>query len=58
MEELENDLRVAENFSPLSGFERLEFLREVLPMVTPQNMPWKANEWGNPTDWNSRPLPR
>ncbi len=54
MEELEKDLEVAENFVPLSGPERLELFREVLPMVTPQNMPWKANDWSNPTGWNDR----
>ncbi len=57
MEELENDLKVAENFVPLSGPERLELFQEILPMVKPQNMPWKANEWSNPTGWNKRKEP-
>ncbi len=55
MEQLENDLAVAEDFVPLSGPERLELFREILPMVTPQNMPWKADEWANPTAWSVRP---
>lgn len=54
MEQLEADLAVAENFQPLSGPERLELFREVLPLVEPQNMPWKANSWGNPTKWRVR----
>ena len=54
MEELENDLAVAESFVPLSGPERLELFGEVMPMVTPANLPWKANYWGNPTGWNER----
>jgi len=55
MEELENDLAIAENFVPLSGQERLAFFREVLPLVTPQNMPWKAADWGHPVEWKPRP---
>lgn len=54
MEQLEADLRVADTFAPMSGPERLEFFREVLPMVRPENMPWKADDWGNPTAWKSR----
>jgi len=54
MEELEKDLAIAEHFVPLSGPERLAFFREVLPLVTPQNMPWKAADWGNPVEWKPR----
>jgi len=54
MEELENDLAIAEHFVPLSGPERLALFREVLPLVTPQNMPWKAADWGNPVEWKPR----
>ena len=54
MEELEKDLEVAENFVPLSGPERLALFREVLPLVTPENMCWKATEWNNPVAWGDR----
>jgi aryl-alcohol dehydrogenase-like predicted oxidoreductase len=54
MEQLEADLAVAEHFTPMAGPERLEFFREVLPMVQPENMPWKAADWGNPTEWKPR----
>lgn len=57
MAELEADLAVAEGFQPMTGPERLEFFREVLPHVTPENMPWKAAEWGNPTEWKARAEP-
>jgi aryl-alcohol dehydrogenase-like predicted oxidoreductase len=57
MEELEKDLAVAESFVPLSGPERLELFREVMPMVTPQNLPWKADDWENPTAWKPRQEP-
>jgi aryl-alcohol dehydrogenase-like predicted oxidoreductase len=58
MEELERDLEVAENFEPFKGPERLELFRRLLPMVKPQNMPWKAAEWGNPVAWADRVEPR
>ena len=57
LSELEADLAVAENFTPMTGPERLTFFREVLPMVKPENMPWKATEWGNPTEWKPRQEP-
>jgi predicted aldo/keto reductase-like oxidoreductase len=55
--ELEADLAVAESFRPMTGPERLEFFREVLPLVRPENMPWKATDWGNPTEWKARHEP-
>jgi aryl-alcohol dehydrogenase-like predicted oxidoreductase len=57
MAELEADLAVAENFTPMTGPERLEFFREVLPLVQPQSMPWKASDWSNPTQWKPRETP-
>ncbi|MDY7042448.1 MAG: aldo/keto reductase [Chloroflexota bacterium] len=54
MEELEKDLKIAENFVPLSGPERLAFFSEMLPLVTPQNVRWKAADWNNPSGWKSR----
>lgn len=55
--QLEADLAVAENFTPMTGPERLEFFREVLPLVKPEHMPWKASDWGNPHDWKPRHEP-
>lgn len=57
MAELEADLAVAENFTPMTGPERLAFFREVLPLVKPENMPWKATDWANPTEWKPRQEP-
>lgn len=57
MAELEADLAVAERFTPLSGAERLELYREVLPLVKPQNMCWKAEDWDNPVEWRKRVEP-
>ncbi len=58
MEELEKDLDIAQNFVPLSGPERLAFFREMLPLVTPENMPWKAADWNKPVAWSPRAEPR
>lgn len=57
MEQLEKDLAVAESFKPLSGPERLAFFREMLPLVTPENMPWKAADWSSPVEWKPRREP-
>jgi hypothetical protein len=26
----------------------------MLPLVTPQNVPWKAADWNNPVEWKPR----
>ena len=54
MEQLEKNLAVAENFKPLTDEERLEFFREIMPLVTPQKAMWKAEDWENPTSWKRR----
>jgi len=54
MEQLEKNLAVAENFKPLTDEERLEFFREIMPLVTPQKVMWKAEDWENPTSWKRR----
>jgi predicted aldo/keto reductase-like oxidoreductase len=54
MEQLEQNLSIAENFSPLSDEERLSFFKDILPLVKPKNLRWKANDWDNPTEWIPR----
>ena len=54
MEQLERNLAVAESYRPLSQEERLELFREVLPLITPQTVPWKAEDWDNPIAWKRR----
>jgi len=51
MEQLQNNLVIAENYQPLSDAERLELYREILPLVTPEYLPWKSNNWAQPTEW-------
>ena len=55
--ELEADLAVAESFVPLTGLQRLALYQEVLPLVTPENVPWKSSDWNNPADWKPRREP-
>jgi aryl-alcohol dehydrogenase-like predicted oxidoreductase len=57
MEQLEANLAVAESFTPLSGPERLQLYRNVLPLVKPGNMRWKAADWGHPVEWKPRVEP-
>ena len=57
MAELEADLAVAESFVPMTGPERLAFFREMLPLVKPENVPWKATDWDDPTEWRFREEP-
>jgi hypothetical protein len=54
MEQLQRNLAVAEDYKPLSDGERLELFKEVLPMVKPATVPWKAEDWDNPVQWTRR----
>jgi aryl-alcohol dehydrogenase-like predicted oxidoreductase len=54
MEQLQKNLAIAENYQPLSDSERLELYRETLPLVTPEYLPWKSNNWAQPTAWKKR----
>ena len=52
--QLEQNLAIAESFTPLTDAERLTFFREIIPLVRPDQMPWKANDWARPTEWIPR----
>lgn len=54
MDQLEQNLAIAESFTPMSDEERLAFFKDILPLVRPDKLPWKANDWGNPTAWAPR----
>ena len=54
MEQLERNLNVARDFQPLTDTERLQLFQEVLPMVRPETVPWKAGDWSNPVAWEQR----
>ncbi|MCJ7622781.1 MAG: aldo/keto reductase [Anaerolineaceae bacterium] len=54
MQQLEQNLEIAESFTPMTDGERLEFFKDILPLVRPEKMPWKSNSWGSPTEWGKR----
>jgi len=54
MEQLEKNLRVAEDNKPFTDEERLDFFREIMPMVKPEIVRWKAEDWENPVQWKKR----
>jgi aryl-alcohol dehydrogenase-like predicted oxidoreductase len=54
MAQLEQNLAIAESFTPMSDEERLAFFQDIIHLVRPDKLPWKANRWRNPTDWMPR----
>jgi predicted aldo/keto reductase-like oxidoreductase len=54
MVQLEQNLAIAESFVPMSDEERLDFFKEIMPLVKPKNMPWKASDWDEPLAWKER----
>ena len=54
MEQLEKNIRIAEDNRPFTDEERLDFFREIMPMVKPEIVRWKAEDWENPVQWKKR----
>lgn len=54
MDQLEENLSIAERFTPMGDGERLQFFKDILHLVKPENMPWKAPDWDNPVEWTPR----
>jgi len=54
MAQLEQNLAIAESFTPMTDEERLAFFKDIIPLVRPGNMRWKATDWGNPQEWVPR----
>ncbi len=52
--QLEQNLAIAESFTPMTDEERLAFFKDIIPLVRPDKMPWKAKDWNNPTEWTPR----
>lgn len=51
MAQLEENLKIAETFVPFTDEERLSFFKDILPLVRPEKMRWKADSWDHPTQW-------
>jgi len=54
MAQVEQNLAIAESFQPMTDAERLAFFKDILPLVQPAKLPWKATDWNHPTEWISR----
>jgi len=54
MAQLEQNLAVAESFIPMTDEERLTFFKDIIALVRPEKMRWKATNWDNPTKWITR----
>jgi aryl-alcohol dehydrogenase-like predicted oxidoreductase len=54
MAQLEQNLAIAESFTPMTDEERLAFFRDIIPLVRPDKMPWKAADWDKPREWVPR----
>ena len=54
MNQLEQNLAIAESFTPMTDEERLNFFKGIISLVRPENIPWKAADWDNPTKGVSR----
>jgi aryl-alcohol dehydrogenase-like predicted oxidoreductase len=52
MAQLEQNLAIAESFTPMTDAERLAFFKDIISLVKPENLPWKADSWNNPTSWD------
>jgi len=52
MAQLERNLAIAESFTPMADQERLAFFKDILPLVKPENLPWKADSWSHPKGWD------
>ena len=54
MAQLEQNIEVAEAFTPMTDEERLDFFRDIIHLAQPDKLRWKAADWGNPTEWVPR----
>jgi len=54
MAQLEQNLAIAEAYQPMSDAERLSFFKDILPLVRPDKMRWKADDWDHPKEWIPR----
>jgi aryl-alcohol dehydrogenase-like predicted oxidoreductase len=54
MEQLEHNLAVAKAFKPMDDLERLDFLKEIMHMVKPDVLRWKASDWSKGEQWATR----
>jgi aryl-alcohol dehydrogenase-like predicted oxidoreductase len=54
MAQLEQNLAIAESFTPMDDGERLAFFQDIISLVRPDRVRWKATDWDDPTEWVKR----
>jgi aryl-alcohol dehydrogenase-like predicted oxidoreductase len=54
MAQLEQNLAIAESFTPLTDEERLAFFEDIIALVRPEKVRWKTVDWENPSQWVPR----
>ena len=54
MAQLEENLAIAESFEAMTDQERLSFFQDIISLVRPEKMRWKASDWDNPIAWVPR----
>jgi predicted aldo/keto reductase-like oxidoreductase len=54
MAQLQQNLEIAASFTPMTDEERLSFFKDIIPLVRPEKIRWKAADWDNPTQWATR----
>lgn len=54
MEQLEKNLAIAEKFEPLTEAEQREFFKEIMPLVRPDVLRWKTDNWAVADAWSKR----
>jgi len=54
MAQLEQNLAIAEAFTPMTDEERLSFFKDIINLVEPGKVRGKTVDWKNPTQWGPR----
>jgi aryl-alcohol dehydrogenase-like predicted oxidoreductase len=54
MAHLAQNLEIAESFVPMTAEEQHIFLKDIKPLVCPDKVSWKSNNWAKPSRWVSR----
>ena len=54
MAQLEQNLAIAESFTPMTDQARLAFFKDIIALVRPDKMRWKTTDWDNPKEWIAR----
>jgi predicted aldo/keto reductase-like oxidoreductase len=54
MAQLKQNMEIAASFTPMTDEERLSFFKDIITLVRPEKIRWKAADWDNPTQWAPR----